>query len=105
MAKAAMNHMTRYLACEWGPEYNIRVNCVAPWFIRTPLTEPILKGDFARAVHEATPLRRVGTVQEVAHVVAFLCMDAAGYVTGQVISIDGAFTCDGFRYIQPDFVP
>jgi len=43
MAKAAMNHMTRYLACEWGPEYNIRVNCVTPWFIRTQLTEPILK--------------------------------------------------------------
>lgn len=100
MAKAGMNHMTRYMACEWGA-HGIRVNAVAPWFIATPLTEPILKGDFAGAVYRATPLGRVGTTPEVARVVAFLCMDAASYVTGQVLTIDGAFTCDGFRYSPP----
>jgi len=102
MAKAAMNHMTRYLACEWGPSpHAVRVNCVAPWFIATPLTEPILKGAFASAVDRATPLRRVGTTQEVARVVSFLCMEASSYVSGQVVTVDGAFTCDGFRYENP----
>lgn len=97
MAKAAMNHMTRYQACEWGPQ-GIRVNAVAPWFIRTPLTEPILHGEFKTAVLRETPLGRVGEPEEVARTVAFLCMDAASYITGQVIVIDGAFTCDGFRF-------
>lgn len=97
MSKAAMNHMTRYHACEWGP-LGIRVNAVTPWFIRTPLTIPILKGRFEEAVLKATPLRRVGEAREVASVVAFLCMPASSYVTGQVIEVDGAFTCDGFRY-------
>lgn len=84
-------------ACEWGP-LGIRVNAVTPWFIRTPLTEPILKGKFKKAVIGATPMRRVGEPSEVAHVVAFLAMGASSYITGQVIEIDGAFTCDGFRY-------
>ena len=92
-----MNHMTRYHACEWGP-IGVRVNCVAPWFIRTPLTEPLLKGKFNKAVLAETPMGRVGEAAEVARVVAFLCMGASSYVTGQVIEIDGAFTCDGFRY-------
>jgi Tropinone reductase 1 len=101
MAKAAMEHMTRYLACEWGPTRRIRVNCVAPWFILTPLTEPILKdATFEAAVITETPLRRVGTTKEVASVVAFLCMPASSYVTGQVITVDGAFTCDGFRFVR-----
>ena len=65
MSKAAMDHMTRYLACEWGPLHGIRVNSVAPWFISTPLTTPVLKGEFASAVDRATPLRRVGTTAEV----------------------------------------
>ncbi|KAL1515782.1 hypothetical protein AB1Y20_002398 [Prymnesium parvum] len=98
MNKAAMEHMTRYLACEWGPR-GIRVNAVAPWFIRTPLTEPLLSDDaFHDAVRKATPLRRVGEPYEVACVVAFLAMPAAGYITGQVIGVDGALTVEGFRY-------
>lgn len=98
MAKAAMNHMTRYHACEWG-RLGIRVNAVAPWFIRTPLTEPLLSNKpFADAVHRATPLGRVGESAEVARTVAFLCMDASSYISGQVITVDGAFSCDGFRY-------
>lgn len=101
MAKASMEHMTRYMACEWGPAKGIRVNCVAPWFILTPLTKPILKdAAFAAAVKAETPLRRVGTTKEVANVVAFLCMPASSYVTGQVITVDGAFTCDGFRFVR-----
>jgi len=101
MHKAAIEHMTRYHACEWG-EHGVRVNCVAPWFIRTPLTEPLLAQEhFHAAVRRATPLRRVGEPYEVACVVAFLAMPAAGYVTGQVIGIDGAMPALGFRYMPP----
>ena len=98
MTKAALEHMTRYLACEWGAD-GIRVNAVAPWFIKTPLTEPLLaKEAFHDAVRQATPLRRVGEPYEVACTVAFLAMEAAGYITGQIVGIDGGMMQEGFRY-------
>ena len=100
MNKAALEHMTRYLACEWGAE-GIRVNAVAPWFINTPLTAPLLADSrFHDAVRRATPMKRVGEPHEVACVVAFLAMPAAGYVSGQVIGIDGAMVQEGFKYVR-----
>lgn len=95
MNKAAMDHMTRYLACEWAAS-GVRVNAVAPWFIRTPLTEPILKGELLEDVQKRTPMARVGEVEEVARVAVFLCMPAASYMTGQIITVDGGLTCNGF---------
>ena len=81
--------MTRHLAVEWGPS-NIRVNCIAPGVIRT---------SFARVLYEspemhdplvaATPLGRVGEVEDVAGAAVYLCSDAAKFVTGQVLVIDG----------------
>ena len=98
MTKAALEHMTRYLACEWGPD-GIRVNAVAPWFINTPLTAPLLAREhFHGEVRRATPLGRVGEPHEVACTVAFLAMDAAGYITGQVVGVDGGMMQEGFRY-------
>ena len=83
MAKAAMNHMTAFHACEWG-RLGIRVNAVAPWVGSHVLTEPLLSvAPFADAVHRATPLGRVGESAEVARTVAFLCMDASSYISGQ----------------------
>jgi Tropinone reductase 1 len=96
MTKAAIEHLTRYLAVEWARD-GIRVNAVAPWYIRTPLVEPIL-GDPAtlERVLAVTPMRRVGEPHEAAAVIVFLCLPAASYVTGQVVAADGGFLAYGF---------
>jgi Tropinone reductase 1 len=96
MTKAALLQMTRSLAVEWA-EDRIRVNAVAPWYIRTPLVEPVLADPQRLSrILSRTPMRRIGEPSEVASVVAFLSMPAASYVTGQCIAIDGGFTSYGF---------
>ena len=96
MTKAALIQMTRNLAAEWA-EDSIRVNCVAPWYIRTPLAETVLKNpEYLSAVLARTPMQRIGTPEEVATVVAFLGMPASSYVTGQCVSVDGGFSIFGF---------
>lgn len=89
MTKAAMLQLTRNLAVEWAPD-SIRVNAVAPWYIKTPLATPVLTNPEKLAgILKRTPMNRVGEPEEVASVVSFLCMPASGYVTGQTISADG----------------
>ena len=96
MTKAALIQMTRNLAAEWACD-SIRVNCVAPWYIQTPLAESVLKNpEYLSAVLARTPMLRIGTANEVASVVAFLCMQASSYVTGQCLSVDGGFSIFGF---------
>jgi NAD(P)-dependent dehydrogenase (short-subunit alcohol dehydrogenase family) len=89
MTKGGIVSLTRDLAAEWGPQ-GVRVNAVAPGWIRTPMTQP-LQNDARRsaAVMTRVPLRRWGETKEVAGVVLFLCSDAASYVTGCTIPIDG----------------
>ncbi|MFD2937982.1 SDR family oxidoreductase [Spirosoma flavum] len=89
MTKAAMLQLTRNLAVEWASD-GIRVNAVAPWYIKTPLATPVLTNPEKLAgILKRTPMNRVGEPEEVASVVSFLCMPASGYVTGQTISVDG----------------
>jgi len=96
MSKAAIVQLGRNLAVEWAPD-QIRVNTVAPWYIRTPLVAGVLSNeDFLRDVLAHTPLRRIGEPEEVGAAVAFLCLPAAAYVTGQCLSVDGGFTANGF---------
>ncbi|GAB2288619.1 hypothetical protein Dimus_022943 [Dionaea muscipula] len=95
-SKAAMNQIAKNLACEWAKD-NIRVNVVAPWYIRTSLAEPLLADEkFLEKVISRTPLGRPGEAEEVSSLVAYLCLPAASYITGQVICVDGGMTVNGF---------
>ena len=96
ISKAAIIHFTKYLAVEWAGD-SIRVNAVAPWYIRTSLTEPVLKNpEYLKAVLDRTPMKRIGEPGEVAAAVAFLSMPSASYITGECIAVDGGFLKYGF---------
>lgn len=95
MTKAAIIQLSRHLAAEWAP-HGIRVNAVSPWYIETPLTEPV-RANAARLqqIIARTPMARIGQPEEVAAAVAFLAMDAASYITGQNLVVDGGFSVKG----------
>jgi Tropinone reductase 1 len=96
MSKAGMIQLTRNLAVEWAAE-GIRVNAVAPWYIRTPLADQVLRNpEFRKEVLDRTPMGRVGEAEECARAIAFLCMPAASYITGQCLAVDGGFSVFGF---------
>ena len=92
MTKAAISHLTRCLAVEWGP-YNITVNAVAPTFINTPGTAEALEDPAFRAdVLSRIPLGRIGEPMEVAAAIVFLASPAASLITGDTLLIDGGWT-------------
>jgi NAD(P)-dependent dehydrogenase (short-subunit alcohol dehydrogenase family) len=92
LTKAAINHLTRCLAVEWG-QYNITVNAVAPTFINTPGTAEALEDDAFRAdVLSRIALGRIGEPMEVASAVVFLASPAASLITGDTLLIDGGWT-------------
>ena len=92
ISKAADLGLTRNLALEWGSR-NIRVNCVAPGLIKTDFARALWENPDALAYrNERTPLRRIGTPEEVGGVIAFLASPAAGFITGEVLVVDGGVT-------------
>ncbi|MBY6201190.1 SDR family oxidoreductase [Maritalea mobilis] len=93
-SKAAVIHLTQQQAAELG-EYGIRANCVAPGPVRTKLAMAVHTQEIIDAYHDAIPLNRYGSEEEIANVIAFLCSDKASYVTGQLISTDGGFESTG----------
>ncbi|MBV9113801.1 MAG: SDR family oxidoreductase [Hyphomicrobiales bacterium] len=92
-SKAAVHHLTKSLAAEWGSR-GVRVNAVAPTYIATPLNAFVKSNP---RMYEAwiggTPMGRLGEVEEIASVVLFLASDAASLMTGSVVIVDGGYTC------------
>jgi NAD(P)-dependent dehydrogenase (short-subunit alcohol dehydrogenase family) len=91
-SKAAMGHMTRTLAAEWGPR-GIRVNAIAPGFILTDLSKKLWSDPTMQAWNKAnTPLQRLGQPQDLVGAAVFLASEASAFMTGQIIFVDGGFS-------------
>lgn len=99
-AKAGVVNLTATAALEYAP--TIRANCVSPGMIATNLTS-VITGDaeFTAVAEAGTPLGRIGTAEDVAGVIAFLCSDAAAYITGQNLIVDGGA---GLPNLQADTI-
>ncbi len=93
-SKAAVHHLTKSLAAEWG-QRGVRVNAVAPTYIETPLTSFGINEnpEMYKVWLEMTPMARVGQPDEIASVVLFLASDAASLMTGSIVLADGGYTC------------
>lgn len=90
-SKGAVEVLTRQMALEWGP-LGVRVNAVAPGLIVTEGTAANYEGEAGERRARSVPLGRVGRPEDIANVVAFLVSPAAGYVSGQIIAVDGGVT-------------
>ena len=88
-AKAALIGFTKALAQETAPS-GIRVNCIAPGVIRTPMLD-CYDEETLQALAEETPLGRLGTPEDIAHAAAFLCSPQADFITGQVLGVNGGY--------------
>ncbi|MEP7104484.1 MAG: glucose 1-dehydrogenase [Chloroflexota bacterium] len=91
-AKAGVVGMTKSLAAEWAPA--VRVNAVAPGYVETPMVAELVRAGRVNpeAVAARTPMKRMATPAEIAGAVVFLASDAAGYITGETLMVDGGWT-------------
>jgi NAD(P)-dependent dehydrogenase (short-subunit alcohol dehydrogenase family) len=91
-AKGGLTALTTHIACQYGPQ-GIRCNAVAPGVIQTPMTEQRLQDQrFRRLNIEMTPHQRLGTIDDVASTVAFLCSPGGSFINGQTIVVDGGWS-------------
>lgn len=110
MSKAAINQLTKTLACEWAKS-NIRVNAIAPWMTMTPMLEKAIStttaadggvvavadtNDPFNKVKNWTPMHRLAKPEEIAAPVIFLLLPCSSYITGQIISVDGGLDAQAF---------
>ncbi|HBH00829.1 MAG: hypothetical protein A2X36_02070 [Elusimicrobia bacterium GWA2_69_24] len=97
VSKAGVNMLTRVLAIEWAGS-GVRVNCIAPGYVETPfLTGLSAKGILdLGALARRTPLGRLGTPEEIGEAAVFLASDAASFVTGEVLTVDGGWSAYGY---------
>ena len=93
-SKAAVMHLTRQQAAELG-EHGVRANCVCPGPVRTKLAMAVHSQAIIDAYHDAIPLNRYGTEDEIAALICWLAGDEASYVTGQIVAADGGFESTG----------
>ncbi|MEI0488070.1 3-oxoacyl-[acyl-carrier-protein] reductase [Brachyspira pulli] len=89
-AKAGIIGITKSMAKEFAPR-NICVNAIAPGFIQTDMTD-VLPEDTVKGIMSITPLKRLGTAEDVANLVLFLSSDMSNYITGEVIAVDGGMS-------------
>lgn len=96
-SKATINHMTRVLAIECA-KYKVRVNCVAPGYVRTELIDDLVKdGRLAlAALEKRTPQRRMGEIEEISNAVLFVASNEASFITGTTLTVDGGWTAYGY---------
>ena len=93
-SKAGVIQLTQQQAVELG-EYGIRANAVAPGTVRTKLAMAVHTQDIIDAYHDAIPLNRYGSEDEIAEAIVFLASDRASYITGQTLAADGGFESTG----------
>jgi len=93
-SKGGVVQLTRSLAVAWGPE--IRVNVVAPGWVRTGMARPVFENEeWSSAIMTRTPLRRFGDPSDLADPIRFLCSDAARFVSGILLPVDGGYSVQG----------
>lgn len=96
-SKAAVNMLTKVLAIEWAKE-KIRVNAIAPGYIHTEMVQKSMDKDLFsdEMIKKRTPMGRLGSVEDIAEAALFVASDAASFMTGEILTIDGGWTAYGY---------
>src|ERR1700761_2994279 len=107
-AKGGLTALTTHIACQYGAQ-GIRCNAVAPGVTVTPMVEHRLEDEMFKRIHvEMTPASRLGTIDDIASTIAFLCSPGGSFINGQTIVVDGGWSATKYlseRALGTDWVP